>query len=536
MVFGDISGILDTLEWAPNVTMANPQPVWMQGIVVAIAHTSTGNVGQLTTVEVDATGNFNGTIDTVQFDTLGFDIKALKISDTVIALWYRGPDVDGWVRTITINTDGTIGATIDTLEFDTVRCLTPYPVRLEDGIYGVAYQGPDGDGWIATHTIDSSGNIGAANIDTHEFQSTFAVPRSFITIDGTVRAITYRDTDVDGWLITLDIAASGEIGAVPIIDSWEFEASLAVYPRIDHLIGTEYLLSWVDVDNDGQFGTLTIADNGTITKSFNATREYDTSDSGGVYSLLNLGVNDDGDVVIAYTHLGTNEGRIRTDKIAADGTLISVVDTLSVDVTSAGSSPWLARLAAGADYYVCAFGDIDGDGDIISCTIVTPPPPPSAVYPTHGLTRVTGLIHRYDRRKGIYNLEMSLGDTTSRVALASEGSARPASTTQEDLMKSLEAINKEITERPLPKINVADTIINSMLGSAATIDPLATIQSRPQLGAHTPIPSQGGRSPVDRNITEVAPPIEEIAAATDLETLPWWKAMVKAFEFNRDKK
>ncbi len=35
------------------------------------------------------------------------------------------------------------------------------------------------------------------------------------------------------------------------------------------------------------------------------------------------------------------------------------------------------------------------------------------IYPTSAITRVTNLVHRYDRRAGVYQLEVSLGDVTS---------------------------------------------------------------------------------------------------------------------------
>ncbi len=39
--------------------------------------------------------------------------------------------------------------------------------------------------------------------------------------------------------------------------------------------------------------------------------------------------------------------------------------------------------------------------------------PGSKVYPLEDITRVTGIIHRYLRRKGIYQIELNLGDVSS---------------------------------------------------------------------------------------------------------------------------
>lgn len=388
MAYGDISAILGTLEFEDAANM-DRSPVYMQGDVVAIAYRNPSNVGQITTISVGATGNFGGILDTAQFDTFGAWPHAIRISDTVIAIWYAGPDVDGWLRTMTINTDGTIGATIDTLEFETVSIANDlYPLHLGGNYYAVTYQGPDDDGWIKTMSIDSSGNISAV-IDSYEFESTYGVPRAFINISGTVRAITYRDADLDGWLLTLDINADGTIPAAPdpVLDSWEFEPTQAIAPTIFHITGTEYLLSYIDTDTDGWIKTVTIADDGTITKSFNVTLEYETAETSGLFSLLSLGANDDGDIVIAFAYSNpTSTGNIRTYKIAPDGTAITAIDTLST--AGAGTQPVL--LNRDGDYYILVYGDVDADGMAITFTILTPPPP-TPIAPTVATLSATAI-------------------------------------------------------------------------------------------------------------------------------------------------
>ena len=48
------------------------------------------------------------------------------------------------------------------------------------------------------------------------------------------------------------------------------------------------------------------------------------------------------------------------------------------------------------------------------------------LYPSDATTRVTGIVHRYDRRKGIYQMEISLGDVTSLLSLSYSAAARRA--------------------------------------------------------------------------------------------------------------
>lgn len=75
-----------------------------------------------------------------------------------------------------------------------------------------------------------------------------------------------------------------------------------------------------------------------------------------------------------------------------------------------------------------------------------------SIYPSVAITRVTGLVHRYDRRKGIYQLEVSLGDVTSFMELP--GSGRPLRATKdkeaEELRKGLGIVEQFPSEVPPP--------------------------------------------------------------------------------------
>ena len=51
---------------------------------------------------------------------------------------------------------------------------------------------------------------------------------------------------------------------------------------------------------------------------------------------------------------------------------------------------------------------------------------PATVYPTDPLARVTGLVHIYDRLKGIYQLEAFVGDVSTAIALLYEKKVTPA--------------------------------------------------------------------------------------------------------------
>ncbi|MBU2608023.1 MAG: hypothetical protein KKF26_01755, partial [Chloroflexi bacterium] len=77
--------------------------------------------------------------------------------------------------TVTANATDSIGqimdAVIDTLEFDTDTGATPHIVPVSGNVYAIAYQGQGNDGFLKTMEIAASGQITDAVIDTLEFDT-----------------------------------------------------------------------------------------------------------------------------------------------------------------------------------------------------------------------------------------------------------------------------------------------------------------------------------------------------------------------------
>ena len=84
------------------------------------------------------------------------------------------------------------------------------------------------------------------------------------------------------------------------------------------------------------------------------------------------------------------------------------------------------------------------------------------IYPLDAAIRVTNIIHRYDKRAGINQLEMSLGDTTSALGLPYESAARRVTTAKQQEQDAApiidEAVRKaveETTEKVIKKVRSA---------------------------------------------------------------------------------
>ena len=117
-----------------------------------------------------------------------------------------GPDSDGFISTIRIDSAGDIiTPLIDTLEFDTAFAIDPVIIEVGNGIYAIAYEGPDDDGFIKTVRISSGGVISVSVIDTFEFDAVNGEIPDIIEVSPGVFAIAYHGPDDDGFVVTLQI-------------------------------------------------------------------------------------------------------------------------------------------------------------------------------------------------------------------------------------------------------------------------------------------------------------------------------------------
>jgi hypothetical protein len=294
---------------------------------VLIAYRGTGNDGFISTVNTNADGSIESLVDTLEFDTSdGFDPAIVEVDSDTYAIAYRGPSNDGWLATVDIASDGTLSGVIDTLEFDTVSADTPSIVALDSDTFAIAYEGDADDGFVTTVDIDSSGGIAPAVTDTFEFETAQAEDTTMFVIDtdtvgiaysgpnddgfvssididtaGAITAtvndtlefdtssaydpsVTFIDSDtiaiayegpaVDGWLATLDVDSSGVFSAV---DTFEFDPSQGETPSITEVTGNDFIIVYTGPGDDGFADVINIQDDGTIAASVTASFEFDTT-------------------------------------------------------------------------------------------------------------------------------------------------------------------------------------------------------------------------------------------------------------------
>ena len=230
-------------------------------------------------------------------------------------------------------------------------------------MYVIAYTGDTDDGFLKTVQIAGSGEIGNEEIDSFEFDVVKGKTLDIIPISGDVYAIAYAEDGDDGRLITVTIANDGQITEA-IIDSVEFDNAKGKTPNIIHISGNVYAIAYAGDGDDGWLITGTITAAGQITDTLIDSLEFDPVKgktpniipiSGNVYAIAYAGDLDDGFLI--------------TVTIATDGQITdTVIDTLEFD-TSQGKTPNIIPISG--DVYAIAYAGNADAGSLKTVTIAT---------------------------------------------------------------------------------------------------------------------------------------------------------------------
>ncbi len=323
---GTIGAVIDSLEWDTS-NGAHPWIIHIAGDVYAIAYVGPGGNGTIKTLTIQADGSIGAVIGTFVFDagTSLIEPVIVHVSGTVYAVFYGGPDNDGWLKTVTINDDGTIGGEIDSLEFDAAYGVYSSPIHIAGSVWAVAYtaDGINGPGRIRTILIGDDGTIGGV-ISSYDYEANQTSAPHIIHISDNVYAIAFGGPGFDGWLKTVTINNDGSIASV--IDSLEFDVDYGCNPWLIHVAGSVYAVAYDGPDGDGWLKTVIIQDSGIIGGIVGAA-EYDPVNgmyqsiiyvSGNVYAIAYLGPGNDGwlKTVEIVTVLATSRPRSQVYVIA----------------------------------------------------------------------------------------------------------------------------------------------------------------------------------------------------------------------------
>jgi len=221
--------------------------------------------------------------------------------------------------------DGDISAPVDTLVWNALAIEEPHAVHVSGDVYAIAYEEYDDKGKVATVTIDIDGNIGAALIDELTYENTSMQYPDIIHVSGNVFAIVHSGVDADGFLHTVTINDDGSIDD-SVIDTYEFDTVNCTHCKLFHVAGSVYGIAYAS-GGDGKVATVTIADDGTITKSINDSLVYDTV-SADWSTPLKVADN----IFAIFYERVNGPGRVLTLNIADNGTITNTpISSLEID-------------------------------------------------------------------------------------------------------------------------------------------------------------------------------------------------------------
>ena len=269
------AAVIDSLEFDTSACY-DTEIIKITDSVVAVVYRDATNQGKIITASIDASGNIGATVlDAKNAWAANCNCpEVVGVSDDIYAVVYRDNLYKGHVCTVDIAANGQIGAAvIDSLMFDAVFAGCGSICHVKNDTFAIAYLGVDDDGFLVTVEIDAAGQIGAAVIDSLEFDTTHGVKPNIILLNLGIVAIAYQGAGDDGFLVTAQIEADGQIGAA-VIDSLEFDGVNGVNPELVRVSGNTYAIAYQGLANDGFLVTISI----------------ETPPLGGVKHLLMVGV------------------------------------------------------------------------------------------------------------------------------------------------------------------------------------------------------------------------------------------------------
>jgi len=308
-------------------------------------------------------GDIGAFIDTLIFE--GHIIKdpdILNVYEDVYVVAYPGIENDGYIATFTIDSDGNISnSIINSYEFETDICDFPKILHIYESVYAVSYRGPGQDGYIKTFSIANDGTITKSIIDTQVYYGAWMVKNDFIHVSGSVYAVVFEGgSGAPGIIITITIHGNGQIDAV--IDTLTFSTGVGIDPVIVHLQGNFFAVAYMGTGNNGFLVTIEIAANGALPAARTDILEFDT-DNGSQPSLIKIS-----DTMVAVAYRGTSSyGTCKTIEISLLGAIAAAVEDTLIFYPTSCSDPIIVHVSG--DVYACLFTGDGLDGFIYTFTI-----------------------------------------------------------------------------------------------------------------------------------------------------------------------
>jgi len=317
-------------------------------------------------------------VESKEHDTLhGLFNSLVQVDSDTYALAYSGNNGDGYISTFDISSSGAITA-VASLEHDTVQGEHNSLVQVDSDTYALAYAGSGLKGYISTFDISSSGAITAVktqslgnNLEHDTVQGSY---NSLVQVDSDTYALAYAGSGLDGYISTFDISSSGAITAVKtqsLGNNLEHDTVQGEFNSLVQVDSDTYALAYSGSGADGYISTFTISADGSTTLVEVESEEHDLA-MGRSNSLVQV---DSDTYALAYTG-DANDGYISTFDINSAGNITPIkvqnhaviggTANLEHDISNGENN---SLVQVDSDTYALAYeGDAD-DGYISTFTI-----------------------------------------------------------------------------------------------------------------------------------------------------------------------
>lgn len=237
-----------------------PTIVQRSGDIYAIAYTGTGSNGYVRTVDISADGTSISGVDTQDLGVDGQRCHIVAVNGDIYAVFYGDGSNQGSVSTVDIDSSGAIGSVVASFTwgasgFDIY--LQPGVVQVGDSGSTVYYAvihlhftipGFSADVEITTVSISYDGtSIATVDNDALATGTGNTDPYGWgLGLGGTIYAFAWSGAGTDGYMGTAQITATGTISS--IIETFEFDTSLGVYPHFLNVSGSVYAFTYGNGD------------------------------------------------------------------------------------------------------------------------------------------------------------------------------------------------------------------------------------------------------------------------------------------------
>lgn len=354
MAYGDI-GTAKTDVVVRTGSCQNPRIIRVGAGVFAVFYYDNVHNICVKTYSSDAAGNITGisTTDTV-VDAAGLtDLNVIHIAGTVYALIYYGASNIGRLTTVDIAEDGTINdANIASFTWQAGAIFYPFICPVRGDIYAITHwRNPPNSGRLRTISISQDGAT-LAPTDEWEFEvGVINFSCCFKLSDGYI-TVAYNPSVGHANMFSVAISDAGVISKSRITN-WICSPMVNAFWPIK-LASQQYALTCTGTDSDGFLVSVTVADNGVITQSWDDQLEFDT-DYCATNQILSLG----GIYHAVCFKDAANHWRLATFWIEPDGEIRnSNIDTYDHNQTSASYASWCWALE---NIYIVAWEDNNND-------------------------------------------------------------------------------------------------------------------------------------------------------------------------------